>query len=271
VGECRLIPPVLFSHGHCLAKLLTESIGQRRQEAVRGVSKRDGRDRCIHGVSPLIVALSGLNGDPCNRAGESAIIDADSVNLRELMGNRLTQIATRTGDGGTTGLGDNQRVSKNSLRVHAMGDVDELNSHIGVLLCEAMPADVRELLVEVQHQLFNLGGELSIPGFELLKPDAVLALDDALAHFNAQLPKLAEFILPAGTRAASQAHVCRTVARRAERMVVALSEQETLNEAPRQYLNRLSDLMFVLARVLNRVDGGDDVYWKSERLARGDD
>ncbi|MGA0940593.1 MAG: cob(I)yrinic acid a,c-diamide adenosyltransferase [Burkholderiaceae bacterium] len=187
------------------------------------------------------------------------------------MGNRLTQIATRTGDGGTTGLGDNQRVSKNSLRVHAMGDVDELNSHIGVLLCEAMPADVRELLVEVQHQLFNLGGELSIPGFELLKPEAVLALDDALAHFNAQLPKLAEFILPAGTRAASQAHVCRTVARRAERIVVALSEQETLNEAPGQYLNRLSDLMFVLARVLNRVDGGDDVYWKSERLARGDD
>ena len=126
--------------------------------------------------------------------------------------------------------------------------------------------------VEVQHQLFNLGGELSIPGFELLKAEAVLALDEALAHHNAALPRLQEFILPAGTRAASQAHICRTVARRAERAVVHLALQEPVNEAPRQYLNRLSDLMFVLARVLNRANldglGGDDVYWRSERLAR---
>jgi cob(I)alamin adenosyltransferase len=189
------------------------------------------------------------------------------------MGKRLTQIATRTGDDGTTGLGDNTRVSKNDLRVHAMGDVDELNSHIGLLLCEGMPDEVRTLLVEIQHQLFNLGGELSIPGFELLKPEAVLALDEALAEHNEALPKLEEFILPAGTRAASQAHVCRTVARRAERAVIALQSREELKPTPRQYLNRLSDLMFVLARVLNRyrVDGtvGDDVYWKSERLARG--
>jgi cob(I)alamin adenosyltransferase len=188
------------------------------------------------------------------------------------MGNRLTQIATRTGDNGTTGLGDNTRVSKDSLRVHAMGDVDELNSHIGLLLCEPMPEGVRTLLVEIQHQLFNLGGELSIPGFELLKPAAVLALDEALADHNENLPRLQEFILPAGTRAASQAHVCRTVARRAERAVVALEAQEALKDTPRQYLNRLSDLMFVLARVLNRyrTDGtvGDDVYWKSERMAK---
>ena len=188
------------------------------------------------------------------------------------MGNRLTQIATRTGDNGTTGLGDNTRVSKNSLRVHAMGEVDELNCNIGVLLCEDMPAAVRGLLVEIQHRLFNLGGELSIPGYELLKPEAVLALDQALAEHNEHLPRLQEFILPAGTRAASQAHVCRTVARRAERAVVALEAQETLKDTPRQFLNRLSDLMFVLARVLNRhrIDGtvGDDVYWKSERLAR---
>ena len=182
------------------------------------------------------------------------------------MGNRLTQIATRTGDDGTTGLGDNTRVSKNSLRVHAMGDVDELNSHIGVLLCEPLPDDVRRLLVEVQHQLFNLGGELSIPGFELLKPEAVIVLDEALAHHNATLPRLQEFILPAGSRAAAQAHVCRTVARRAERAVVALGAQDALKDTPRQYLNRLSDLMFVLARVLNRMGGGDDVYWKSERM-----
>jgi cob(I)alamin adenosyltransferase len=188
------------------------------------------------------------------------------------MANRLTQIATRTGDNGTTGLGDNTRVSKDSLRVHAMGDVDELNSHIGVLLCEDMPEGVRTLLVEIQHQLFNLGGELSIPGFELLKPEAVLALDEALAAHNAHLPRLQEFILPAGTRAAAQAHVCRTVARRAERAVVALGSAEALKDTPRQYLNRLSDLMFVLSRVLNRhrTDGtvGDDVYWKSQRMAQ---
>ncbi len=185
------------------------------------------------------------------------------------MGKRLTQIATRTGDDGTTGLGDNTRVPKSSLRVQAMGDVDELNSHLGLLLCERLAPGVPDLLVEVQHQLFNLGGELSIPGFELLKPEAVLQLDEALAEHNAALPRLAEFILPAGTRAAAQAHVCRTVARRAERAVVALGLAEPLRDTPRQYLNRLSDLMFVLARVLNRMDGGDDVYWRSERLARG--
>ncbi len=184
------------------------------------------------------------------------------------MGNRLSQIATRTGDAGTTGLGNNQRVSKNSLRVHAMGEVDELNSHIGVLLCEDMPVDLRDLLVEIQHQLFNLGGELSIPGFELLKEEAVQALDEALERYNAQLPKLEEFILPAGTRGAAHAHICRTVARRAERAVVALGNEEAIGDAPRQYLNRLSDLMFVLARVLNRLNGGDDVYWKSERIQR---
>ena len=190
------------------------------------------------------------------------------------MGNRLTQIATRTGDDGSTGLGDNTRVGKDSLRVQAMGDVDELNSNIGVLLCEAMPDTLRVLLVEIQHQLFNLGGELSIPGFELLKAEAIVALDEALAEHNQALPRLQEFILPAGTRAAALAHVCRTVARRAERAVVALGAAETLKDNPRQYLNRLSDLMFVLARVLNRyrTDGsqGDDVYWKSERLKRAD-
>ena len=187
------------------------------------------------------------------------------------MGNRLTQITTRTGDDGSTGLGDNTRVRKDSLRVQAMGDVDELNSHIGMLLCEPMPEGVRVLLVEIQHQLFNLGGELSIPGFELLKPEALLALDAALAEHNAGLPRLKEFILPAGTRGAAVAHVCRTVARRAERAVVALGAVEALKDNPRQYLNRLSDLLFVLARVLNRyrTDGqpGDDVYWKSQRIA----
>ncbi len=185
------------------------------------------------------------------------------------MGKRLTQIATRTGDDGTTGLGDNTRVPKTHLRVQAMGDVDELNSNIGLLLCEPLPQEVRGLLVQVQHELFNLGGELSIPGFELLTTQALAVLDDALAEHNARLPKLEEFILPAGTRAASLAHVCRTVARRAERAVVALGQGEPLKDTPRRYLNRLSDLMFVLARVLNRMDGGDDVYWKSARMASG--
>lgn len=188
------------------------------------------------------------------------------------MSNRLTQIATRTGDDGTTGLGDGTRVPKDHLRVRAMGDVDELNSSIGVLLAEPLPADVRELLSVVQHELFNLGGELSIPGFELLKADAVLRLDEALARYNGTLPRLKEFILPAGSRSAALAHVCRTVARRAERAVVALAVSDTVNVAPRQYLNRLSDLMFVLARVLNRANldglGGDDVYWNSTRLQR---
>ena len=191
------------------------------------------------------------------------------------MGQRLTQIATRTGDDGSTGLGDGTRVPKDHLRVVAMGDVDELNSGLGVLLAEPLPDDVRELLVTIQHELFNLGGELSIPGYQLLKPTAVRRLDEALEHYNAQLPRLKEFILPAGTRSAALAHVSRTVARRAERSLVALSSHEPVNDAPRQYLNRLSDLMFVLARVLNRANldglGGDDVYWHSERLARDGD
>ena len=190
------------------------------------------------------------------------------------MANRLSQIATRTGDDGTTGLGDGSRVSKTHLRVHAMGDVDELNSQIGVLLAEPLPADIRELLVIVQHELFNLGGELCMPGYELLKMGAVLRLDEGLVHFNATLPRLKEFILPAGTRSAAIAHVCRTVARRAERALVTLAATEAINDAPRQYLNRLSDLLFVLARVLNRANldglGGDDVYWHSERLKRQD-
>ncbi len=188
------------------------------------------------------------------------------------MAHRLTQITTRTGDDGSTGLGDGSRVSKDSLRVHAMGDVDELNSQLGVLLAEPLPADVRTLLVVVQHELFNLGGELSIPGYTLLKPEAVVVLDQALADHNEQLPRLQEFILPAGTRSAALAHVARTIARRAERTVVALSLVEKVRDEPLHYLNRLSDLLFVLARVLNRANldglGGDDVYWQSDRLKK---
>ena len=188
------------------------------------------------------------------------------------MGQRLTQIATRTGDDGTTGLGDGSRVPKDHLRVHAMGDVDELNSSLGVVLAEPLPDDVRGVLVRIQHELFNLGGELAVPGFALLKGEALLHLDQALADYNSQLPSLAEFILPAGTRSASLTHVSRATARRAERSVVHLGRAEAVRPEAQQYLNRLSDLLFVLARVLNRANldglGGDDVYWKSERLAR---
>ena len=183
------------------------------------------------------------------------------------MGNRLSKIATRTGDDGTTGLGDGTRTRKDALRVQAMGDVDELNSQIGVLLCEDMPADLREELITIQHDLFDLGGELCIPGFTMIKEAQVIRLDELLEKYNATLPALSEFILPGGSRAAALAHVCRTVCRRAERVIVSLGHEETLNPQPRQYVNRLSDLMFVLARVLNRYAGGSDVLWEKGRNA----
>jgi cob(I)alamin adenosyltransferase len=182
------------------------------------------------------------------------------------MGNRLSKIATRTGDKGTTGLGDGSRVDKDALRVHAMGDVDELNSHIGLLLCEDLPAALREELISIQHDLFDLGGEICIPGYTLIHDEQVARLDGLLAKYNSTLPPLKEFILPAGSRAASQAHICRTVCRRAESTIVSLGKAEKINDNPRQYMNRLSDLMFVLSRVLNRYAGGGDVLWEKDRV-----
>ncbi|MCG2585385.1 cob(I)yrinic acid a,c-diamide adenosyltransferase [Massilia sp. TS11] len=184
------------------------------------------------------------------------------------MGNRLSKIATRTGDDGSTGLGDGSRTGKDSVRIDAIGEVDELNSHLGLLLCEALPEDIHAALIGIQHDLFDLGGELCIPGYSLVKEAHIARLDALLATHNASLPPLTEFILPGGSRAASQAHVCRTVCRRAERAVVALGHAESINDAPRQYLNRLSDLLFVLARVLNRHAGGSDVLWQHERKAQ---
>ncbi|MCS6763518.1 MAG: cob(I)yrinic acid a,c-diamide adenosyltransferase [Candidatus Protistobacter heckmanni] len=180
------------------------------------------------------------------------------------MGNRLSSITTRTGDDGSTSLGDGSRVPKDHLRIQAIGDVDELNSNLGMLLAENLLGDVSEALLSIQHDLFDLGGELSVPGYALLKEERVAQLDAWLAAWNADLPRLKEFILPGGSRAAALAHVCRTVCRRAERDIVALGKAETLNEAPRLYTNRLSDLLFVLARVLNRANGGSDVLWKHE-------
>ncbi len=181
------------------------------------------------------------------------------------MGNRLSKIATRTGDNGSTGLGDGSRTEKDSARIASLGDVDELNSFVGLLLCEEMPAELREELISIQHDLFDLGGELCIPGYQLITDEHVARLDGLLEKYNADLPVLKEFILPAGSRAASIAHVCRTVCRRAERSIVTLGKDEKINEHPRQYVNRLSDLMFVLSRVLNRFAGGSDVLWQHER------
>lgn len=181
------------------------------------------------------------------------------------MGKRLSKIATRTGDDGSTGLGDGSRTSKDSLRIRAIGDVDELNSHIGVLLAEPVPQEIREALLDIQHDLFDLGGELCIPGFENLDDSQVARLDALLEHHNATLSRLEEFILPGGSRAAALAHVVRTVARRAERSIVALGAHEPVRPACRQYVNRLSDLMFVLSRVLNRAAGGSDVLWEQGR------
>ena len=178
------------------------------------------------------------------------------------MGHRLSAITTRTGDDGTTGLGDGSRTPKDSPRVAAMGDVDELNSTIGLLLAEPLPDDVRAALVGIQHDLFDLGGELCIPGFENVAERQLLRLDQFIADYNATLPRLQEFILPGGSRTAALAHVARTVCRRAERSVIALGAHEPVRPIARQYLNRLSDLLFVLARVLNRAAGGSDVLWQ---------
>ncbi len=183
------------------------------------------------------------------------------------MGYRLSKIYTRTGDAGTTGLGDGSRVSKDSLRVAAMGDIDETNSVLGVLLCEEMADEVRVLLLGIQHDLFDLGGELSIPGASLLKASQPSRLEQAIDRYNSELEPLKEFILPGGTRAAALTHQARTVCRRAERAMVALAEAEPVSNAGRQYLNRLSDLMFVLGRWLNKSAGRDDVLWQKGKNA----
>ncbi len=178
------------------------------------------------------------------------------------MGYRLSKIYTRTGDAGSTGLGDGSRVGKDAPRIAALGDVDELNAVIGALLCEALPDEVHSLLTGVQHDLFDLGGELSVPGGIFLKATQPGRLETAIDRYNGELAPLKEFILPAGTRAAALAHQARTVCRRAERAVVTLAHSEPVSEVSRQYLNRLSDLLFVLARWLNKHADRGDVLWQ---------
>jgi cob(I)alamin adenosyltransferase len=181
------------------------------------------------------------------------------------LGNRLSKIYTRTGDDGSTGLGDGTRVAKDSLRVTAYGTVDEANSAIGLLLAAEVPDDMRALLTTVQHQLFDLGGELCIPGHAAIQDGDIEALERALDAFNAPLPPLREFILPGGGDAAARCHLARTVVRRAERETVALARVETVRPQPVRYLNRLSDLLFLIARVLARASGHGEVTWQHER------
>lgn len=168
------------------------------------------------------------------------------------MGNRLTKITTRTGDDGNTGLAGNTRVRKDHPRVEAMGDIDELNSQIGLLLTEALPDEILDLLTQIQHHLFDLGGELAMPEFSGITEAKLAMLDEAIERHNADLPPLREFVLPGGSRAAALSHVCRTVCRRAERRIAGLVLDETVSSLQLQYLNRLSDLLFVLGRVLNK-------------------
>ncbi|HET9389271.1 MAG TPA: cob(I)yrinic acid a,c-diamide adenosyltransferase [Steroidobacteraceae bacterium] len=182
------------------------------------------------------------------------------------MGNRLSKIYTRTGDDGTTGLGDGSRVPKNGARVEAYGTVDELNSNIGVLLAApGLPRDVSACLTAIQHELFDMGGELCIPGHQVMTAAHVSALEETLDRFNDALPPLKEFILPGGGPAAAACHVARTIARRAERRVLSLAGVETVNPEVLRYLNRLSDLLFVLARVLARQELGTEVLWRHDR------
>ena len=181
------------------------------------------------------------------------------------MGNRLSKIYTRTGDDGTTGLGDGTRIAKDSARVAAYGAVDEANSTIGLLLAADMPDDVRDLLTRVQHQLFDLGGELCIPGHAAIFDADVEALEARLDRYNDGLPPLKDFILPGGGDAAARCHVARTVVRRAERDTVTLSRHDTVRPQAIRYLNRLSDLLFVLARVLARASGHGEVLWDHDR------
>ncbi len=182
------------------------------------------------------------------------------------MANRLSKIYTRTGDDGTTGLGDGSRINKDSLRVEAMGDVDELNSVIGLILTENLPDTLRESLTHIQHDLFNIGGELSIPGYVLLQQTRIDDLEATIDRLNADLLPLQEFILPGGVRAAAYCHLARTVCRRAERKLMQLHHAENVTEISRKYLNRLSDLLFVMCRVINKAAGVSDVQWRNRAI-----
>jgi len=182
------------------------------------------------------------------------------------MGNRLSRITTSTGDDGTTGLADGSRANKASTRIQAIGDIDELNSSLGLVAARELPVNIREDLLCIQHVLFDIGGELSIPGRNFIAGDDIRYLEERLGMYNAELPPLKEFILPGGTEAAAFCHLARTICRRAERQLIALAvEEDNINSLTLIYLNRLSDLLFVIARVLARQQGGEEVFWEKGR------
>lgn len=180
------------------------------------------------------------------------------------MGNRLSKLYTRTGDDGTSGLSGGERIAKNHERMNAMGTVDELNSVIGLLICKLEDAELESMLVAIQHDLFNIGGEISMPGHSFIKPEKISGLEASIDQFNAQVEPLKDFILPGGSEAAAVCHMARSTARRAERDVVTLHQCEEVCDTTRQYLNRLSDLLFVTARIINLRLGHQDVQWKKE-------
>ena len=180
------------------------------------------------------------------------------------MGNRLSKIYTRTGDDGTSGLSGGERIAKNHERMTAMGTVDELNSVIGLMICKLEDEELETLFTSIQHDLFNIGGEISMPGQSFIKPEKIVLLESKIDHFNESVEPLKDFILPGGSEAASVCHMARSVARRAERDVVTLHQLEEVCDTTRQYLNRLSDLLFVVARIINLRLGHKDVLWKKE-------
>src|SRR5690606_7058235 len=239
----------------------------RQPDVFAGPRRTDGRLRCRHSVLPVVAGRHAvLFGGAVRWLQPAALATAGAPHPDGLsVGNRLSKIYTRTGDGGSTGLGDGSRVGKDSLRVTAYGTVDEANSTIGLILASEVADDVRVLLTAVQHQLFDLGGELCIPGHAAISDEDVTRLEQHLDRFNADLPVLREFILPGGGEAAARCHIARTVVRRAERETVALSRVEPVRPEAVRYLNRLSDLLFVLARVLARASGHGEVLWNHER------
>lgn len=207
--------------------------------------------------------MTDSNVHECNAISYNSVI-IKQLNEGLSMGNRLSKIYTRTGDNGTTGLGDGSRINKDSLRVDAMGDVDELNSVIGIMMTEGVPEILQATLTEIQHDLFNVGGEICIPGYVILPQSRVEDLEEAIDVLNDTLEPLKEFILPGGTKSAAYCHLARTVCRRAERKLIELNRAEKVTDVSLQYLNRLSDLLFVMCRTINKHANVNDVLWQNK-------
>ena len=186
----------------------------------------------------------------------------DSIRRGRSMGNRLSKIYTKTGDSGTTGLGDGSRISKSSVRINAIGEIDELNCNLGLLLNHDLRADMKRLMIDIQHDLFVVGGELSIPGSKFVEEDSVKKIENAIDLYNEELPALKEFILPGGNPAASAAHLCRAVCRRAERATLEIEPGESINRHLTSYINRLSDFLFVVARIVSKDSSVGEVLWQ---------